>query len=252
MRLDVGTILVILIAVLAATLLSAWIMSSVMSSKMEELYSVIKTQTTPSIPKKEPPQVQKTEKEKLIEEREKYKAQQVQVDEEELFKKLRKVIDQKVQNVLEEAKRKKERILMLLDIARGYTLGYVSMEEYNAFLMKVLSELEEFKRLWLARFPSVSDKEKLNSMITYIARTKLPIEVRTKNGKEVVRLPPEEALIKITSNINNAISILDDLIKSRGENPAITPLEVKLSNEVEKLKKKIEQLERQLEEFSMT
>lgn len=53
----------------------------------------------------------------------------------------------------------------------------------------------------------------------------------------------------MTSSINNAISILDDLIKKRGENPAITPLEIQLSQEVEKLRKKVEDLEKRLQEL---
>ncbi|WP_457742696.1 hypothetical protein [Thermococcus sp.] len=169
------------------------------------------------------------------------------VNEEELVKRLREVIDIRIQRVLDEAKAKKERLLLLLDVARGYALGYVSEEEYNAFLSKVLSELEGFKRLWLARFPSQKDRDKLNQMIGYVAKTKLPIVAKGKNGKTVT-LPPEEALIKITNSINGAVAILDEMIASRGDNPAVTPLEVKLQQECERLREKVKRLEEQLEE----
>ncbi|WP_297535346.1 hypothetical protein [Thermococcus sp.] len=169
------------------------------------------------------------------------------VNEEELVKRLREVIEVKVQRVLDEAKTKKERLLLLLDVARGYALGYVSEDEYNAFLSKVLSELEEFKRLWLARFPSQRDRDKLNQMIGYVAKTKLPIVAKGKDGKTIT-LPPEEALIKITNSINGAVALLDEMIASRGDNPAITPLEVRLQQECERLREKVKRLEKQLEE----
>ncbi|ALM75340.1 hypothetical protein [Thermococcus barophilus] len=247
---DILTVVIVVVAVLIGTIVSAWITSNMLSTHMEEMYSLLRTQAFSAKPEVKPEKRTEAIAEKIHQEPQKQET--IKASDEEIIKKLREMIDQKVKNVIEEAKKKKERLLMLLDVARGYTLGYISEDEYNAFLMKVLSELEEFKRLWLARFPSVSEKEKLNTMINYIAKTKLPIEVRAKNTKEVIRLSPEEALIKITSSINNAISILDELIKSKGENPAVTPLEIKLSKEVEKLKKKVEQLERQLEEFSMS
>ena len=87
-------------------------------------------------------------------------------------------------------------------------------------------------------------------MINYIAKTKLPIVLKSKDGRETVTLPPEEALIKITSNINSAMNVLDELISSRGENPAVTPLETKLAQECEQLRAKVEKLEKRLEEYS--
>ncbi|NJE62587.1 hypothetical protein [Thermococcus sp. 21S7] len=242
-------IAVIAVVVLLGTVLSAYMISNTLNNQMSELYAVLverelresSTASRQGEPKQKKP-VTATEQPK--------KMNVSGVNEEELLKKLKEAIDEKVQNVLEEAKRKKERLLMLMDVMRGYTLGYISEDEYNAFLMKVLAELDEFKRLWLARFPSQRDKERLNQAIAYVSRTKLPIVVKSKTGKEQMTLPPEEALIKVTSNINSAIEILDGLIKSRGENPAVTPLEVKLYKECENLKAKVERLERQLEEYS--
>lgn len=238
---------VIAVVVLAGTILSAYIVSSAINNQMGELYTVLIERELRESRESTPPR-QKREEAK-VEEKPKEKMSVSGVNEEELIRKLRQVIDQKVEKVLDEAKHRKEKLLMLLDVARGYTLGYVTEDEYNAFLMKVLAEMDEFKRLWLAKFPSQKDREKLNTMINYIAKTKLPIVVRSKDGKSSMKLPPEEALIRITSNINSAINVLDDLISSRGENPAVTPLEIKLSKECEALRAKVEKLERQLEEY---
>ncbi|ACJ16691.1 hypothetical protein TON_1203 [Thermococcus onnurineus NA1] len=241
-------IAIIAIVVLMGTALSAYMISNTINNQMGELYAVLlekemkegrKPATAPSRTKKEETSIVEQKKTNVS-----------GVNEEELIKKLRQVIDEKVERVLDEAKHRKEKLLMLLDVARGYTLGYITEDEYNAFLMKVLSELDEFKRLWLARFPSQRDREKLNLMINYITKTKLPIVLKSKDGKETINLPPEEALIRITSNINSAVNILDELISSRGENPAVTPLEVKLSQECGQLRAKVEKLEKQLEEYS--
>jgi len=240
---------IIALVVLIGAIISAYIISNTISNQMSELYVMLMERElkesgkpTPTTP----PSKTKKEETSVVEQ----KTMKVSsLNEEELIKKLRQVIDEKVEKVLDEAKHKKEKLLMLLDVARGYTLGYITEDEYNAFLMKILSELEEFKRLWLARFPSQKDREKLNLIINYIAKTKLPIVLKSKNGKDTITLPPEEALIKITNNINSALNILDELISSRGENPAVTPLEIKLFQECEKLRSKIEKLERQLEEY---
>ena len=240
-------IAVIAVVVLVGTVLSAYIVSSVVSNQMGELYSVLVERELKES-RKPAPSPTREKKEEAGPERKKMSVSGV--NEEELIRKLRQVIDEKVERVLEEAKGRKEKLLMLLDVARGYTLGYITEDEYNAFLMKVLSELDEFKRLWLAKFPSQKDRERLNLMINYIAKTKLPIIVKSRDGKETMKLPPEEALIKITSNINSAVGILDELVSNRGGNPAVTPLEVKLSQECEKLRAKVEKLERQLEEYS--
>ncbi|MFA4640794.1 hypothetical protein [Pyrococcus kukulkanii] len=246
---DVLTIILMVIVVIVAVLLSSMIVSNMLSKQMRAIQAMIATSTLET-PTKEVTQVKTSEGKKAEESFEKERKKVFQgVNEEEILKKLKQVIDEKVQNVLNEAKKKKERLLMLLDVARGYALGFISEDEYNAFLMKVLSELDEFKRLWLARFPSQNDRDRLNQMIGYVARTKLPIEVREKGKEGTVRLSPDEALIRITSNINSALSILDDLIRKRGENPAVTPLEIQLSQEVEKLRKKVEQLEARLQEL---
>ncbi|WP_148883495.1 hypothetical protein [Thermococcus aciditolerans] len=242
-------IAVIAVVVLLGTVLSAYIISNTLNNQMGELYAVLVERELRESSAASRPGGTKQQKAATVVEQPK-KMSVSGVNEEELIQKLRKVIDEKVQNVLNEAKREKERLGMLLDVARGYTLGYVSEEEYNAFLMKVLAELDEFKRLWLARFPSQRDREKLNLMMNYVAKTKLPVVVRSKDGKSQMTLPPEEALIKITSNINSAINIIDELIEGRGENPAVTPLEVKLTQECEKLRSKLERLERQLEEYN--
>ncbi|AFK22144.1 hypothetical protein [Pyrococcus sp. ST04] len=249
---DVFSLIVILVAIILAVLLSNIMVSKMMSQQMKNIQALIASATLEAPTGYERPSRQVPESKPA--EKAKEAKTQVQpttpgVNEEEILKKLRQVINEKVQNVLEEAKKKKERLLMLLDVARGYALGFISEDEYNAFLMKVLSELDEFKRLWLARFPSQSDRDRLNQMINYVLRTKLPIEVREKGKEGTVRLSPDEALIRITSNINSAISILDDLIKKRGENPAVTPLEIQLSQEVEKLRRKVEQLEARLQEL---
>lgn len=57
-------------------------------------------------------------------------------------------------------------------------------------------------------------------------------------------------MIKMTEYINSAVSILDDLIEKRGGDPAVTPLEIRLSNEVRKLQEKVKKLEARLEELS--
>ncbi|AIU68845.1 hypothetical protein TEU_00010 [Thermococcus eurythermalis] len=241
---DVMTIAVIAIVMLLGMVVTAYIITNAINNQMGELYAALierELKSESPAPKREEP---------VVSPREEKKQMSVSgVNEDELIRKLRQVIDEKVQRVIDEARHKKERLLMLLDVARGYALGYISEDEYNAFLMKVLAELEEFKRLWLARFPSQKDREKLNQVISYVARTKLPVKVKSKDGKTAVELPPEEALIRITSSINNAVGILDELIQSRGENPAVTPLEVKLSQECEKLRAKVEKLEKQLEEY---
>lgn len=243
---------VIVAVVIIGTALSAYIISATINSRMNDIYAAILEKELReeeiSRKKQEVPPEGKTVP--LHSESVKREQKTTGINEEELLKRLRAAIDEKVQNVLEEAKKKKERLLMLLDMMRGYTLGYITEDEYNAFLIKVISEMDEFKRLWLARFPSQKDKEKLNQIIHYIGRTKLPIVAKSKNGKGQITLPPEEALIRVTSNINSAIDILDELIKSRGENPAVTPLEIKLSKECENLRAKVERLERQLEEYS--
>ncbi|ASJ16095.1 hypothetical protein A3L04_02880 [Thermococcus chitonophagus] len=248
---DILTIIVLVVAVVIAVLLSSMLISSMLSKQMRAIQAMIATSTleTPTREVTTPTKSIGSKKAEESFEKERKKVFQGGVNEEEILKKLKQVIDEKVQNVLNEAKRKKERLLMLLDVARGYALGFISEDEYNAFLMKVLAELDEFKRLWLARFPSQSDRDRLNQMISYVARTKLPIEVREKGKERTITLSPDEALIRITSNINSALSILDDLIKKRGENPAVTPLEIQLSQEVEKLRKKVEQLEARLQEL---
>ncbi|AEH25216.1 hypothetical protein [Pyrococcus yayanosii] len=240
---DIITMLVVVVAVIAGAIISAWIASNAMGRYVRELETFMATKAPEPQPIKRREEPKGSTKGEINQ-----KKELGGINEEEIIKKLRQVIDEKVQNVLDEAKRKKERLLMLLDVARGYALGFITEEEYNAFLMKILGELDEFKRLWLARFPSQSDKEKLNQAIAYVARTKLPIELRSKD-KEPIRLSPDEALIRMTSSINSALSILDELIKSRGENPAVTPLEIKLSQEVEKLRKKVENLEKRIQEL---
>ncbi|WP_367884735.1 hypothetical protein [Thermococcus sp. JCM 11816] len=45
----------------------------------------------------------------------------------------------------------------------------------------MLNELEEFKRLWLMKFPAKKDKEQLELMITYVSKTKLPLAIKTKD-----------------------------------------------------------------------
>jgi len=235
---DLLTAGIILVGMIAGIVIAAALVSKIMSAQYEQLYEMLKASPTQEATSHQKPISTPNNKEK----------RQQEVDEKELLKKLREVIDAKVSNVMEEAKQKKERLIMLLDVARGYTLGYVTAEEYNMFLIKVLNELEEFKRLWLAKFPSSKDKEHLELLIKYVAATKLPITLKTKN-KNTVELSPEEALIRITNSINSAIEILDKLMESRNENPAVTPLEVKLTNEVEKLQKKLKGLENQLEEL---
>jgi len=237
---DLLTAGIILVGMIAGIIIAAALVSKIMSAQYEQLYEMLKASPTQGT----------TSYQKSLSTSKNDKEKKQQVDEKELLKKLREVIDAKVSNVMEEAKQKKERLLMLLDVARGYTLGYVTAEEYNMFLIKVLNELEDFKRLWLAKFPSSKDKEHLELLIKYVAATKLPITIKTKD-KNTLELSPEEALIRITSSINSAVEILDRLMESRNENPAVTPLEVKLTNEVEKLQKKLKGLEKQLEELRM-
>jgi len=241
-------IAIVAIVVLIGTALSAYIISNALNNQMGELYAMLLEKEMSGTRKPATVSSRTKKEEARIEEQKKVNVSGV--NEEELIKKLRQVIDEKVERVLDEAKHRKEKLLMLLDVARGYTLGYITEDEYNAFLMKVLSELDEFRRLWLARFPKQRDREKLNLMINYIAKTKLPIVLKSKDGRETVTLPPEEALIKITSNINSAMNVLDELISSRGENPAVTPLEMKLTQECEQLRAKVEKLEKRLEEYS--
>jgi len=235
---DIGTLGVILVGMIVGIVTAAVLVSKIISTQYEQLYEMMKVPPKhDEMPSSAPtPQSNKTKKE--------------EINEKELLKKLREAIDSKVSNIMVEAKQKKERLITLHDVAKGYALGYVTAEEYNMFLIKILNELEDFKRLWLTRFPSSKDKEHLELLIKYIATTKLPITIKTKDKKSL-ELPPEEALIKITSTINGAIEVLDRLIESRNENPAITPLEIKLSKEVERLQKKLEGVERQLEELRM-
>ncbi|AEC52055.1 hypothetical protein PNA2_1139 [Pyrococcus sp. NA2] len=241
---DILTVVLVLVAVIAGALISAWMVSSTLSQQIKNMQALLVTKAAEAETRH---QIERKRGE-VVAEKSKRESEK-RVSEEEIVKRIKQVIDEKVQNVLNEAKKKKERLLMLLDVARGYALGFVSEDEYNAFLMRVLSELDEFKRLWLARYPSTEDRDKLNQVIAYVARTKLPIEVRERGKEGTVKLSPDEALIRMTSSINSAISILDDLIKKRGENPAITPLEIQLQQEVEKLRKKVEDLERRLQEL---
>ncbi|CAB50453.1 hypothetical protein [Pyrococcus abyssi] len=247
---DVGTLILIAVVVLIGSIVSAWIVSSVISQQMKNMQALMISRSleveTKTVEKK-----RKGTRGSEAKPEEVAKQEVRDVSEEDIVRKIKQIIDEKVHNVANEAKKKKERLLMLLDVARGYALGFVSEDEYNAFLMRVLSELDEFKRLWLAAYPFPEDKDRLNQMLTHVARTKLPIEVREKGkGKEgSVKLSPDEALIRITSSIKSAISILDDLIKKRGDNPAVTPLEIKLSQELEKCKKKVEDLEKRLQEL---
>ncbi|BAA29581.1 hypothetical protein [Pyrococcus horikoshii] len=242
---DVWTVILVVVAVIVGSLIAAWIVSSVVSQQMKSMQALLLSKSIEAESR-----VERKRKEVIAEKQKNpVKEETKAISEEDIVKRIKQVIDEKVQNVLNEAKKKKERLLMLLDVARGYALGFVSEDEYNAFLMKVLGELDEFKRLWLARYPSPEDRDRLNQIMAYVARTKLPIEVREKGKEGTTRLSPDEALIRMTSSINNAISILDDLIKKRGENPAITPLEIQLSQEVEKLRKKVEDLEKRLQEL---
>jgi len=183
---DLTTIAAIVGGIIIAVLLSAWMVSRMMSAQYAELYTMLHRET---VSQQSAPKVETKSKGQKTS-----AAVSEAINEEEVLNKLRKVIDEKVKIVLDEAKHRKERLLTLLDIARGYTLGYVTIDEYNAFLIKILNELNDFKRLWLARFPSSKDKEQLDIMINYVARTKLPIEVRTKD-KNTIKLSSEEALI---------------------------------------------------------
>lgn len=182
---DVITLVVLLIGIVVAVGISAFLVSRMMQSYTREIYQVLEStiaesrsvapvQTAPEVTEgganeselklKTPPQKTKVTK-----------------NEEELLEQLRSIINERMGKILDEAKEKKKRILTLLDFARGYALGYVTEDDYNAFLVKVLNELEEFKRLWLMKFPAKKDKEQLELMITYVSKTKLPLAIKTKD-----------------------------------------------------------------------
>ncbi len=248
---DMTTLIVVLGGFAGTVLIVAFLVSRMMRAYTDEIYRLI--QSSGRIEREVPAPISAstsvTEKEQAPSSQQPEKTTPA-VNEEEFVKKLREVLNERMAKILDEAKAKKARLLTLLDFGRGYALGYVSEDDYNAFLAKVLSELDEFKRLWLMKFPSRKDKEQLELMISYVAKTKLPITIKTKD-KGVITLTHEEALIKITEYINSAISILDSLIEKAGENPAITPLEIKLSQEVQKLQEKVKKLEERLEEMNM-
>lgn len=244
---DTMTVVLVLGGFIGTALLVVFLVSRMMSAYTNEMYRLMKStreERSAPTPVSAPPR-------KVVKE----SAQPQQkgapaMNEEELVKKLREVLNERMAKIMDEAKAKKTRLLTLLDFARGYALGYVSEDDYNAFLVKVLSELDEFKRLWLMKFPSKKDKEQLELMMNYVAKAKLPVTVKTKD-RGVIELTHEEALIRITEYINSAISILDGLIERAGESPAITPLEVKLSQEVQKLQEKIKRLEARIEQMSI-
>lgn len=248
------TVVVIVAALLLAVVVSALITSRVIGMYFNRLYEAIgagggkERESAPVTEPKVEAQIKAEEKPKPEGTKQ---GRSAPVDEEELVKRIRQMINERISRLLDEAKAKKSRILTLLDFARGYALGFVSEEEYNAFLERVLNELEEFKRLWIMKYPSKKDKEQLEVMIGYVAKTKLPITIKAKD-KGVVRLSNEEALIKITEYLNSALSILDKLIERAGGDPAITPLEVRLSNEVKKLQEKVKRLEERLQEIEMS
>ena len=126
---DVLTIILMVIVVVVAVLLSSMIVSSMLSKQMRTIQAMIATSTLET-PTKEVTQVKTSEGRKAEESFEKERKKVFQgVNEEEILKKLKQVINEKVQNVLNEAKKKKERLLMLLDVARGYALGFISEEE---------------------------------------------------------------------------------------------------------------------------
>jgi len=242
-------------ALIVAVVLSVLMTTKIVGMYFDKLYNIMKAEKIQEhkspdvnheiVGERKPKETPKSEKPQ-----ETQQTSQV-VNEEELVKQIRQMINERISKLLDEAKAKKSRILTLLDFARGYALGFVSEEEYNAFLTRVLSELEEFKRLWIMKFPSKKDKEQLEIMIGYVAKTKLPITLKTKD-RGVIKLSNEEALIKITEYLNSALSILDKLIERAGGEAAITPLEIKLSNEVKKLQEKIKRLEEQLQEMEMS
>ncbi|BAD84829.1 hypothetical protein, conserved, containing leucine zipper motif [Thermococcus kodakarensis KOD1] len=248
---DVITLVVLLIGIVVAVGISAFLVSRMMQSYTREIYQVLESTIAESrsvAPVQTAPEVTEGANESELKLKTPQKTK-VTKNEEELLEQLRSIINERMGKILDEAKEKKKRILTLLDFARGYALGYVTEDDYNAFLVKVLNELEEFKRLWLMKFPAKKDKEQLELMITYVSKTKLPLAIKTKDKGTIV-LKHEEALIKMTEYINSAVSILDDLIEKRGGDPAVTPLEIRLSNEVRKLQEKVKKLEARLEELS--
>ncbi|WP_048151468.1 hypothetical protein [Palaeococcus ferrophilus] len=244
---DTTTVVLILGGFIGTALLVVFLVSRMMSAYTSEIYHLMKSTREE---KPSPPAPVSAPSRNVAKEIAKPQKGPQAVNEEELVKKLREVLNERMAKILDEAKGKKMRLLTLLDFARGYALGYVSEDDYNAFLVKVLAELDEFKRLWLMKFPSKKDKEQLELMMSYVAKAKLPVSVKTKD-KGIITLTHEEALIRITEYLNNAISILDALIERAGESPAITPLEVKLSQEVQKLQEKVKRLEARIEQMSM-
>lgn len=245
---DTATLLLVLGGFIGTILVVVVLISRMMNTYTSEIYELLRASRLGTEEISAPPQPQPKPAESSL------KVPQTtpkpSASEEELVKKLREVLNERMSRVLDEAKEKKSRLLTLLDFARGYALGYVSEDDYNAFLVKVLNELDDFKRLWLMKFPSRKDKEKLELMMSYVAKAKLPVAIKTKE-KGIITLTHEEALIKITEYLNSAMAILDELIEKAGESPAITPLEIKLSNEVKKLQEKVKRLEERLEEMSM-
>ncbi|ASJ02868.1 hypothetical protein A3L09_06150 [Thermococcus profundus] len=246
---DTATLLLILGGFIGTILVVVVLISKMMSTYTSEIYELLRSsrpelQEVPVQEKASPPKVESapTKIQGTV--------PKPTASEEELVRKLREILNERMGKIIDEAKDKKNRLLTLLDFARGYALGYVSEDDYNAFLIKVLNELDEFKRLWLMKFPSRKDKEKLELMMSYVAKAKLPVAVKTKD-KGIITLTHEEALIKITEYLNSAMTILDELIEKAGESPAITPLEIKLSNEVKKLQEKVKRLEERLEEMNM-
>ncbi len=250
---DTATLILVLGGFIGTALVVVFLVSRMMRAYTDEIYHLIKSSESSErvvpAPVSTPSSVAEKEQAPSNQQPQPQKSTPA-VNEEEFVKKLREVLNERMAKILDEAKAKKARLLTLLDFGRGYALGYVSEDDYNAFLVKVLSELDEFKRLWLMKFPSRKDKEQLELMISYVAKAKLPVTIRTKD-KGVITLTHEEALIKITEYINSAISILDSLIERAGESPAITPLEIKLSQEVQKLQEKVKRLEERLEEMNI-
>lgn len=241
------TVVLILGGFIGTALLVVFLVSRMMSAYTSEMYHLMNSVREEKL---SPPAPIRTSSSNVVKEKPKPQKAPQGVNEEEVVNKLREVLNERMAKIFDEAKGKKTRLLTLLDFARGYALGYVSEDDYNAFLVKVLAELDEFKRLWLMKFPFKRDKEQLELMMNYVAKAKLPVTVKTKD-KGIIALTHEEALIGITEYINNAISILDALIERAGEIPAITPLEVKLSQEVQRLQEKVKRLEARIEQMSM-
>ncbi|WP_010477547.1 hypothetical protein [Thermococcus zilligii] len=244
---DTSTLLLILGGFVGTIAVVVILVSRMMSAYTSEVYELLRSSRSESMEASAPARSQSTSVESAP--KVSQTAPRPSANEEELVNRLREVLNERMSRILDEAKEKKSRLLTLLDFARGYALGYVSEDDYNAFLIKVLNELDEFKRLWLMKFPSRNDKEKLELMMSYVAKAKLPVAVKTKE-KGVITLTHEEALIKITEYLNSAMAILDELIERAGESPAITPLEIKLSNEVKKLQEKVKRLEERLGEMN--